>query len=233
VKRKTRQRLLKFWREWIKPIAVVVIALSTFRSAIADWNDVPTGSMRPTIVEGDRIFVNKIAYDLKIPFTNYRIAKWSDPKPGHVVICYSPADGTRLVKRVIAVPGDTVAMSQNRVFINGRPLDYSRTQNTSHTNENETHRPTEHVFRERIGPITHAIAVTPQVNSSARSFPPLTLGPDEYFVLGDNRDNSKDSRFFGHIQRNQIVGKVNTVVLSLDRSHYYIPRWDRFLSPIE
>ena len=82
-----------------KPFVFVILIVLSFRSSIADWNDVPTGSMKPTILEGDRIFVNKLAYDLKVPFTTWHLAQWGDPRRGEVIVFYSPADGVRLVKR--------------------------------------------------------------------------------------------------------------------------------------
>ena len=69
----------RFFREWIQPLAVTALVLGSFRSAVADWNDVPTGSMRPTVLEGERVFVNRAAYDLKVPFTTWRVASWGDP----------------------------------------------------------------------------------------------------------------------------------------------------------
>ncbi len=122
--RYSKQWWLKFWREQIRPLVVLLAALFSVRSAIADWNVVPTGSMKPTIIEGDRIFVNKLAYDLKVPFTTIHIATWSDPKRGEIVVFDSPKDGTRLVKRVVAVPGDTVKLVDNTLIINGQPAQY-------------------------------------------------------------------------------------------------------------
>src|SRR4029079_7748360 len=104
----------------IKVFLVMILVISSLRSALADWNDVPTGSMKPTIQEGDRVVVNKLAYDLKIPFTTTEIVKWGDPKRGDIVVLFSPRDGTRLVKRVVAIPGDKVELRDNIVFINGR-----------------------------------------------------------------------------------------------------------------
>src|SRR5712672_2734100 len=92
-------RSQRFWRQ-VLVLAFIFVTLSAIRSAIADWNDVPTGSMIPTILEGDRIFVNKLAYDLKVPFTTWHIAEWSNPQRGDIVVFYSPKDGRRLVKRV-------------------------------------------------------------------------------------------------------------------------------------
>src|SRR3954452_5551401 len=104
----------------IRVFALMLLVVTSLRSALADWNDVPTGSMKPTIQEGDRVVVNKLAYDLKIPFTTIEIAKWSDPRRGDIVVLFSPLDGTRLVKRVIAVPGDRIEMRENQLFVNGQ-----------------------------------------------------------------------------------------------------------------
>src|SRR5215203_3557595 len=100
----------RFVREHVLPVVVMVVVLTSFRSAVADWNVVPTGSMNPTILEGDRILVNKLAYGLRVPFTSWRIANWSGPGRGDVVVFFSPADGERLVKRVVGLPGETVTL---------------------------------------------------------------------------------------------------------------------------
>src|SRR3954451_3072418 len=107
----------RVWYE-LRPILVMLVVLFSFRSAVADYNVVPTGSMKPFIIEGDRIFVNKLAYDLKIPFTRIHIAQWADPKRGDVVVFDRPSDGVRLVKRVVGIPGDVIALRDNRLFIN-------------------------------------------------------------------------------------------------------------------
>ena len=80
----------RFWYSWGKDILWVLLILVPIRSSIADWNDVPTGSMKPTILEGDRIFVNKLAYDLKVPLTQWHLARWGDPARGDIVVCFSP-----------------------------------------------------------------------------------------------------------------------------------------------
>src|SRR4051794_20209012 len=114
----------RVWYE-LRPILIMLVVLFSFRSAVADYNVVPTGSMKPTIIEGDRIFVNKLAYDLKIPFTKIHLAKWSDPKRGEIVVFDSPKDGVRLVKRVIGIPGDTIQLIQNRLYVNGQQSQYT------------------------------------------------------------------------------------------------------------
>ena len=103
----------KIWREW-RSLALFFMIMVPFKSAVADWNWVPTGSMKPSILEGDLVFVNKLAYDLKVPFTTLHLSTWGNPVRGDVVVFFSPQDGTRLVKRVVGVPGDTVQLKERR-----------------------------------------------------------------------------------------------------------------------
>ncbi|MHC4441120.1 MAG: signal peptidase I [Planctomycetota bacterium] len=223
---------VKFWREWVKPLLVIVIVLGAFRSAVADWNDVPTGSMKPTILEGDRIFVNKLAYDLKVPFTKWRVAEWGDPQRGEVVICFSRENDTRLVKRVVGVPGDRVEMRNNQLIINGEPLKYGRADSETVSQIPADQRGAHYFAAERTGDISHTIMITPRVPAK-RSFGPMIVPDGEYLVLGDNRDQSRDSRFFGCVPRERIVGRAVGVVLSVDRDNYYALRWDRFFRDLD
>src|SRR6202000_157571 len=105
-------------------LLILAVLLFAFRSAIADWNDVPSGSMKPTILEGDRILVNKLAYDLKVPFTTWHLAQWDNPKRGDIVVFFSPADGQRLVKRVIGLPGDRIELRESEVFVMAQSVNY-------------------------------------------------------------------------------------------------------------
>src|SRR5436190_14540152 len=119
-----RARARHWWVKEIRPLLVLALVLFSIRSSLADWNDVPTGSMKPTILEGDRVFVNKVAYDLKVPFTTWHIAQWSNPQRGDVVVFFSPYDGQRLVKRVIGLPGDKVSLRNNQLLINDVAVKY-------------------------------------------------------------------------------------------------------------
>ena len=211
----------------IRVFLLMILIVSSLRSALADWNDVPTGSMKPTIQEGDRVVVNKLAYDLKVPFTTVNIVKWDDPKRGDIVVLFSPADGTRLVKRVVAVPGDQVEMRDNQLFVNGQPA----RQSPITVAQSEEHG-TAYILDEDLYGHLHKMMVTPEI-PAVRSFGPVTIPQDHYFVLGDNRDNSNDSRFIGFIQRRRIVGKAVAVAFSLDRSNYFVPRWKRFFEGLE
>src|SRR5256885_2242669 len=121
---KLRARALRLWRKEIRPMLILAAILFSIRSSLADWNDVPTGSMKPTILEGDRVYVNKVAYDLKVPFTTLHLAQWDNPKRGEIVVFYSPHDGKRLVKRVIGVPGDTIELRHDSLLLNGNAVEY-------------------------------------------------------------------------------------------------------------
>lgn len=205
----------------IRIFALMILIVSSLRSVLADWNDVPTGSMKPTIQEGDRVVVNKLAYDLKVPFTTIGIFKWDDPHRGDIVVLFSPVDGVRLVKRVVAVPGDKVEMRDNQLYVNGKSAKQSPIATVS------SDAGSVYVLDEDLDGHNHKVMLTPEI-PAVRSFGPVTVPPGNYFVLGDNRDNSNDSRFIGFIERRRIVGRAVAVAFSLDRSNWYVPRMDRF-----
>jgi signal peptidase I len=206
----------------IRIFVLMILIVSSLRSALADWNDVPTGSMKPTIQEGDRVVVNKLAYDLKVPFTTLAVLKWDDPARGDIVVLFSPVDGTRLVKRVVAIPGDKVEMRDNQLFVNGRMAKQSPIAIVSSDDYGPAY-----VAEEDLYGHNHQLMLTPEI-PAVRSFGPVEVPAGNYFVLGDNRDNSNDSRFIGFIERRRIVGRAVAVAFSLDRKRYFVPRMDRF-----
>lgn len=211
----------------IRIFLLMILIVSSLRSALADWNDVPTGSMKPTIQEGDRVVVNKLAYDLKIPFTTISVAKWGDPERGDIVVLFSPVDGTRLVKRVVAIPGDKVEMRENQLFVNGQAAKQSPIAIVSSDDYGPAY-----VLAENLTGHEHQMMVTPEI-PAVRSFGPIQVPAGNYFVLGDNRDNSNDSRYIGFIERRRIVGEAVAVAFSLDRNNYFVPRFDRFFEGLE
>lgn len=220
-----------FVSEWVKPIFIVLMIVGSFRSAVADWNDVPTGSMKPTILEGERIFVNKLAYDLKLPFTRIHLAVWGEPQRGDIVVLFSPADGKRLVKRVVGVPGDRIAMDDEHLVINGTPVAYESIAPAQARQLIAESGGGSAVTRECLDARPHPVLLQ-SVGSPARTFRPVLVPPGHYFVLGDNRDNSFDSRWFGFVPRDSIVGRATAVVVSVDIHNSWRPRWRRFLQAI-
>ena len=191
--------------------------MTVFRSSIADWNTVPTGSMKPTIIEGDRILVNKMAYDIRVPFTHHSLYNIADPARGDIIIFDSKVSDLKLVKRVIGVPGDVVELTDNVLRINGETLSYEDLSSTPVTQDKS----------EDLLGVPHNVRVR-KAGSSLSSFQPVRVPDGFYLALGDNRDNSSDSRVIGFVPRREIVGRTRSVVLSFDYDNYYIPRSDRF-----
>lgn len=228
-----KKYLKKKWQTWRGTVLFITCVVLPVRASVAALNFVPTGSMNPTILEGDFVLANHLAYGLRIPMTDYRLAQWDDPERGDVVICFSPEDGTRLVKRVIAVPGDTIEMRQLRVFINGKPLEYGPLDEDVVSGMNANLRDQSLFASEELGDRQHAVMALPKVASPYRTFLKRKLGEGEHFVMGDNRDNSKDSRIFGFIQHEKIVGEATHVVMSFDKSDKFQPRWNRFFTGLK
>lgn len=230
--RRARDFLFKIWRDWRWTFFFIVFVLVPVKSSVADWNWVPSGSMNPTILEGDLVFVNKAAYGLRFPLTLYRVARWGEPGRGDIVVCFSPEDGTRLVKRVIGVPGDTIEMRGNVLFVNGRRAVYSEAGREYRQYLSERLKDSAVLAREEVDGVGHAVMSTPSVRA-VRSFGPIRVPAGKYFVMGDNRDNSRDSRFFGFVERKSIVGKAEGVVWSFDITERFEPRFGRFFSGLK
>ncbi|HWS40482.1 MAG TPA: signal peptidase I [Arenimonas sp.] len=200
-----------------------IVLMVMFRSSLADWNSVPTGSMQPTIVEGDRIWVNKLAYDLKLPLSHTTLWTWANPQRGDIVVFDSKVEDTRLVKRVIGLPGDSIAMQNNQLFINGELAQYKELNNSGlYTRAIED-----------LAGIPHAMQIDATQSSPASSFATVIVPNGQYLVLGDNRDNSKDSRFIGFVPRQEIIGRASYVVTSFNYDNYYLPRSKRWFQRLD
>lgn len=225
-------RLKRFWKDTIYPLGVMVLILCCLRSAVADWNVVPTGSMKPSIIERDRIFVNKLAYDLKFPFTKIHLLEWGNPKRGEVVVFDNPKDGVRMVKRVIGEPGDTIELRNNVLIVNGKVASYGSLEDDTRDQVQLKERATHDYLREQMDGQSHPIIRTPDTYSPKSTFGPVTVPAGQYFLMGDNRDNSADSRWWGFCPRKNIVGRSSAVVLSLDYDDNYLPRSQRWFRSI-
>ena len=207
-------KLLKKNRSFL----LFMLLMLVFRSAVADWNSVPTGSMKPTILEGDRLLVNKMAYDLRVPFTHLSLVKMADPARGEIIIFDSVKADKKLVKRVIGIPGDLVEMKRNRLIINGKPLKYHPQKKLASSADS---------IEQLLG-VDHMIR-THDTPSRLADFGPVTVPDNFYLALGDNRDASADSRVIGFIPRNEITGRAKTVAFSNDHNNYYLFRPERFM----
>lgn len=198
-------------------LLVLVLLMSVFRSAIADWYSVPTGSMQPTINIGDRVTVNKMAYDLRLPFTQLSLLRTGEPARGDILVFSSEAAANRLIKRVVGLPGDTVAMRNEVLVINGKPLAYQQLNDATVT-----------MFTEQLGTLQHLVQLDHAQPALLANFAPITIPEDYYLVLGDNRRHSADSRVYGLVPRQELLGKATHVAFSMDYDNFYLPRRDRF-----
>ena len=192
---------------------------------MADWNPIPSGSMRPTLLEGDVVLVNRLAYDFKIPLTDIAVAKLGDPQRGDVITFTSPVDGVRLIKRLVGVPGDIVEMRDEVLFVNGRAAEYSAPRGVL---EAMDYGRTVDGLRttERIEGNERTVQFLPAIPAK-RNFGPISVPADSYFFLGDNRDNSADSRYIGVVPRRLLIGRAHHILVSASIKDDWLPRLER------
>jgi signal peptidase I len=184
-------------------IARLLVCFGFFRSAAGDWNAIPSGSMRPTLLEGDVVLIDRLAYDVKVPWTDISLFGIAEPRRGDIVTFTSPADGHRLIKRLVAVPGDVVEMRDEQLIIDGQAAVYvGRSQAIETTDLGATER---RVSLERAGTSERTVQFLPELRVM-RSFGPVVVPKGRCFFLGDNRDNSADSRYIGTVPREQLIG---------------------------
>lgn len=269
-----RERLVKFWRDW-RGIVLFIAIMLVFRSAVADWNQVPSGSMKPRILDGDRIVVDKLAWDLRVPFTDTRLTRWANPARGDVVTFENPVDGRLFVKRVVAVPGDVVEWRRRQLTINGEAATYAplsapevaaltvkrsprhrfyresllgrsrvvmlhaepgrhgpRSDPLAGLSRNMAHCPNYEVVAASAPPPLAAAICRCGMASACSTFPRFKVPPGKYWMMGDYRDNSSDSRVIGFVDRRHIYGRAHAIAFSVDKNRYYRPRFSRFFTSL-
>lgn len=219
------------WLKQNRGFVIFLACLGLFRTAMADWNPVPTGSMRPTILEGDVVLVNRLAYDVKLPLTDIVLGHLGDPQRGDIVTFKSPKDGSRLIKRLVALPGDLVAMRDEVLYINGQAARYADLRPVLETLDGGLAVPALRVT-ESIAGEQRTVQFLDRVGAQ-RSFGPVLVPPDHYFMLGDNRDNSEDSRYIGFVPRSRIIGRAKHILVSADITDHWQPRLARFASVLD
>jgi signal peptidase I len=179
----------------IVPVLVAVAVVLVARSSFADHYVVPSGSMEPTVQVGDQVCVSKIAYGLRIPESHTYVVRGSVPTRGDVVVLASPTDGEVLLKRVVAVPGDVVEIDDGHVTIDGVPAPVSQRGGE---------------LVEELGGRAHPLGAQ---YGGGPDFGPTRVPADRFLVLGDNRGNSRDGRFFGWVDRDAILGRALAICL--------------------
>lgn len=180
------------FREYFEAICIAILLALFIRTFVVQAFKIPSGSMLPTLLIGDHLLVNKFIYGIRVPFTGKILVPINSPKQGDVIVFRFPKDRSiDYIKRVIGTPGDTVEIKNKKVFINGEPINDP-----------------------------HAHISTPAVlnaNASPRdNFGPILVPEQRVFVMGDNRDNSYDSRFWGFVDQRDILGKAFILYWSWD-----------------
>ena len=211
-----------------KQLLLFILLMSVFRSAVADWYSVPSGSMQPTIQVGDRIVVNKIAYDLRLPFTGVTLISIDTPQRGEIVVFESEAADLRLIKRIVGLPGDVVSMHNEVITINGQQLSYVSSSKITLPQGS----PVVTTATESLGTIQHQVNIDNSASNRLSSFAAITVPAGHYLVLGDNRRHSADSRVYGFVPHHELRGKATAIAFSVDYDNYYMPRAQRFFQDL-
>ena len=225
--------------ENFKQILFMLCLIGLFRVSVASLYQVPTASMEPTIKVGDRLLAFKLAYNLQLPFIGHPIITWGDPKRGDIVVFRYPVDtDIDFVKRIVGLPGDHLRVENRILFVNDvaqpRTIEGITRDILSDTID---HPEQKDVSMEKLGDLDHWVIQNKSPEDTppqSIKFPPdavdFVVPADTYFMMGDNRDNSADSRYWGTVKREYIQGKAIFVVWSFFKfDDNYIPhfRWDR------
>ena len=193
--------------EYTIGVALAVIIGLFIRGTVLGAYVIPSDSMENTLEIGDRIMVSKLAYGLKAPFTNYTILPWGEFKRGDVIVFRRPGEPVDVIKRIIGLPGDRVEIVAKKVLINGKPLPEPYVQFTNS-------------------------GVLPKPVSPRDYLGPLIVPPGKFFVLGDNRDLSYDSRFWGCVDLNWVQGRAGLCMWSWNPDNRHM-RWSRLMTWIK
>ncbi len=192
-------------KEYGKSLFMAAIIALLIRSFAVEAFTIPSGSMEPTLVVGDYLLVSRLSYTVKVPFTDIVLFNLGEPKRGDTIVFRFPLNHSQdFVKRVVAKGGDTVEVRDKIVYVNGQRISVPSARFTSYTD-------------------------IPGVLSPRDNFGPITVPPGSYFVMGDNRDNSYDSRFWGFVKRDELVGKAEVLYFSYDQNADLLHRvrWER------
>lgn len=208
-------------KDILKAVFYCLLVVVVVRSFILEPFRIPSSSMVPTLREGDHIFVSKFSYGLSFPFTKFEFLSFSKPQRGDVVVFLFPRDESlHYVKRIVGLPGDKIQIKGRDIWINDKLVPKSSATPEMITSDlNEQDDENGQYFIEQVGPASHYIRHSSMAVVGHESRELLeVVPPNQYFVMGDNRDDSSDSRSWGFVPRNNIKGKAQFIWLSLDQA---------------
>lgn len=202
-----RKRKRIIW-EYAEAIVTALVLALLIRAYVVQAFKIPSGSMIPTLVVGDHILVNKMIYGTKLPFSDRKVLAFREPRGGDIIVFKFPKDPKRdFIKRIMAVGGDVIVSRDRIIYVNGKPVEEPYAQHTD-----SLIRPARYGPRDNFGPI-----VVPE---------------GKYFMMGDNREQSEDSRFWGFVDAEHIRGKAMIIYWSWDKQKY-LPRLGRMARTVE
>ena len=200
-----RMRKKNLFKEYLEPILIAVLIALFIRTFVVQAFKIPSSSMEPTLLVGDYLMVNKFIYGLKIPSTNTKVFQYKKPQRGDIIVFIYPKDHSKdFIKRVIGTEGEKVQIIHNKIYINDRLIDD----------------PWGHFIRTGWS----------ESLQSMENFGPVVVPKDSLFVMGDNRDNSLDSRFWGYVDLNAVLGKAFIIYFSWNgnaENLFDMVRWSR------
>lgn len=225
-----RQRK-SFYKEWIEPFLIAAVIALFIRQFIVEAFKIPSGSMIPTLTIGDHLLVNKFVYGPRIPFTDKRLLTGGTPKRGEIIVFKYPEDEKKnFIKRVVGVPGDKIQIIKGKLLINDQPVEITPVDG-GHANKPDAGMfyDVPAVYDEQLGAVRHSIQYL--MDQTQKNFGPRLVPEGSVFVMGDNRDNSQDSRVWGFVKFEKILGRAFIIYWSWDGEDRWV-RWDRIGSII-
>jgi signal peptidase I len=202
----------------------VLLFVLVIRSFVFEPFRIPSGSMRPTLIQGDYIFVTKYSYGLRLPVLDRKIIETGEPSRGDVVVFRLPADPSiNYIKRVIGLPGDTIVYRDHQLMVNGEPVSLRPAPSDTEDGALLSR------YIENLGGREHEVLLAGPGHSSREGVFEVPQG--HYFMLGDNRDNSRDSRFIGMVPERNLVGRAVRIWMHMDGLEW--PDWGRIGTKVE
>jgi signal peptidase I len=215
-----------FYKEWVEPFLIAAVVALFIRQFVVEAFKIPSGSMIPTLLIGDHLLVNKFVYGPRIPFTDTRLFTWKEPKRGEIIVFkYPENEDKNFIKRVIGLPGDKIEIKDGTLFINDQPVKVKDLGLYPDDDGNSGFYAKPELLKEQLGTVSHDILY--MHSQAGYNFGPVLVPKDSYFMMGDNRDNSQDSRVWGFVKFNKILGRALIIYWSWDDTTHGV-RWKRF-----
>ncbi len=213
------------YKEWIEPFLIAAVVALFIRQFVVEAFKIPSGSMIPTLAIGDHLLVNKFVYGPRIPFTDMRLFSWKEPKRGDVIVFkYPENEDKNFIKRIIGVPGDKIQIVKGVLYINDQQVPMMPERESVARDVEESMYGEPRLMEEHLGSVTHQLQFLQDQKN--RNFGPITVPQSSVFVMGDNRDNSQDSRVWGFVKFEKILGKALIIYWSWDGDDRWL-RWER------